>query len=102
MAQPLMVMAAAGLTGVLTIAYADFSGDVVDVARARTAADAAALAGVGGGRAAADRLAAVNDAVVVSWDDAGHHVTVTVRVGGATARARASNENDANSTTVGP
>jgi Flp pilus assembly protein TadG len=57
--------------------------------RAQNAADAAALAGVTGGRSAADDLAAANGAVLVVWERHGRTVTVTVSVDGRTALARA-------------
>jgi hypothetical protein len=80
---------------VVTFAVASLGRNVVDAGRARTAADAAALAGVEGGRAAATRMATENGATVVSWSraDAGDAVTVTVtvRVGRATATAAATN-----------
>lgn len=57
--------------------------------RAQNAADAAALAGVTGGRAAAADLAAANGAVLVVWERNGRTVTVTVSVDGRTALARA-------------
>jgi hypothetical protein len=60
-----------------------------DRARARTAADAVALAGAASGRDAADQVAAANRAVVVEWHPDGDGVTVVVQVGDATARARA-------------
>ena len=41
-----------------TVAIAELGGNVVDAGRARTAADAAALAGVEGGREASARVAA--------------------------------------------
>ena len=56
--------AAAALAVVLTVAVGRLAGDLVDAARARTAADASALAAVHGGRAAADALAARHDASV--------------------------------------
>ncbi len=68
-----------------TAAIAELGGNVVDAGRARTAADAAALAGVEGGRGASASVAADNGAAVVSWssqsDGAAVTVTVTVRVG---------------------
>ena len=77
------------------VAIAELGGNVVDAGRARTAADAAALAGVEGGREASARVAAENGAALVSWSSAARrrrdHVTVTVRVGRATATAAASN-----------
>jgi len=80
---------------VLTAAMGHFGRDVVDAGRARTAADAAALAGVEGGRAASARLAAEHGAELVAWsrsgDDRAITVRVTVRVGRARASAAASN-----------
>jgi hypothetical protein len=81
--------AAAALAVVLTLAIARLAGDLVDAARARTAADAAALAAVRGGRPAADSLAAEHDGTVVGWSREGRDVIVTVRVGHAVATARA-------------
>jgi hypothetical protein len=81
--------AAAALAVVLTMAIARLAGDLVDAARARTAADAAALAGVHGGLAAANLLAAEHDGSVIEWSRQGRDVIVTVRVGHAVATARA-------------
>lgn len=58
-------------------------------ARAQTAADAAALAGVVGGRDEADALADANGGVLISWTDDGDEVQVSVQVDGALAVARA-------------
>lgn len=63
---------------------------VLDRQRAQTAADAAALAGLDGGRAAAAALAARNGATLVSFVADGNEVTVVVRRGDTQARARAS------------
>ncbi len=68
------------------------SAVVADRGRARAAADAAALAGVREGRAGAERLAAANDAIVVSFVARGPTVEVRVRAGDAEASARASSE----------
>jgi Flp pilus assembly protein TadG len=57
--------------------------------RAQTAADAAALAGVTGGRSASADLAVANGATLVSFERDGSTVTVIVRVGDVRARARA-------------
>lgn len=62
---------------------------VIDRAEARTAADAAALAGVTGGRAEAERLATANHGVVERFVAVGGDIEVTVRVGWARATARA-------------
>jgi hypothetical protein len=88
-AVPLLV-AAIALVGVAVLAVARLGVAVVESARARTAADAAALAGARDGERAASVMAAANGGVVDSFitgDDSS--VTVVVRVGGATARARA-------------
>ena len=56
-----------------------------DRARARTAADAAALAGAAEGEAAARRLAAANGGRLVEFRREGDEVVVRVRVGVAAA-----------------
>ena len=61
-------------------------------AHARTAADAAALAGAAEGRAAADEIAADNGAVLESFTANGDEVEVRVRVGTSHATARARRE----------
>ena len=89
-----LVLVVALLLGVaLLTALVDFGGVTQDRARAQTAADAAALASLDGGAAAAHDLAARHGATVVTWsrcpgDD---EVTVLVRLGQSTATARASN-----------
>lgn len=60
-----------------------------DRTRARTAADAAALAGALDGRAAAERLAADNGGTIEHFAVSAGDTEVTVRVGGARATARA-------------
>lgn len=60
-----------------------------DRARAQTAADAAALAGAAEGRAAAAEVAGANDGRLESYATSGAEVEVVVRVGDATATARA-------------
>jgi hypothetical protein len=74
---------------VLLLALADVGGHAIERTRARTAADAAALAGLEGGRVAAARLAAAHGASIVSWHEAGSVVEVEVQVGDAIAAARA-------------
>jgi hypothetical protein len=61
----------------------------VEAARARTAADAAALAGAMDGHAAAAASAASNDGELLSFVTVGDDVVVRVRVGAASALARA-------------
>ena len=77
------------LAAVLTIALGSMAGTVIDAARAQTAADAAALASIEGGRGAASRLATAHGGVVVAWSQRGAEIVVTVRVGDAVAVARA-------------
>lgn len=90
-----LALAVVAVAILVTVAIAELGGNVVDAGRARTAADAAALAGVEGGRDASIRVAAGNGGVVVSWsrraDGDGVLVTVTVQVGRAKATAAASN-----------
>lgn len=76
---------------------------VVDRARARTAADAAALAGAADGEQAARDLAARNGAELVEFDRHDAEVTVRVRIGDvdAYARARATRRPSPGSTAVG-
>ena len=62
-----------------------------DVQRAQNAADAAALAGVEGGRAASARFAGANGATLVAWRRDGADVVVTVRYDEREASARATN-----------
>jgi Flp pilus assembly protein TadG len=57
--------------------------------QAQNAADAAALAGVIEGRDAANDTTAANEATIIGYFDRGAWVDVEVRVGRATARARA-------------
>ena len=84
-----LAAALVALAVVLVLATGSFAGDVVDAGRARSAADAAALAGVTGGRAASAALAEHNSASILAWRREGDDVVVTVRVGAATATARA-------------
>lgn len=87
----LVVLVAVAFTVAAGAGLAQLSRDLIDVSRARSAADAAALASVEGGRAAAIELATTNGATLVSWAQVGSDVVVEVRVGDAVARARATN-----------
>ena len=78
-----------GLIGAVSLALVPLLGDLVDRQRARSAADAAALAGVTGGQPAAAEMAAVNGAVLVEWSESGDEVLVAVVVGDQRAAARA-------------
>ena len=66
-------------------------------AQARSAADAAALAGAAEGQEAADEMARANGAVLESYAAAGTDVEVRVRVGSTHATARARREGDCRS-----
>jgi len=90
-AVPLLLVAAA-LGTLAIVGIADLAAGALDAARARTAADAAALAGALDGEVAADRLAQANGGHVVSFGRNGDQVLVVVKVGRATARARAALE----------
>ena len=81
----LVVVSAAGAA----LLVASVGGIVIDRGRARTAADAAALAGVLGGRDPAERIARANGGELRSYRVVGDVVEVTVRVGRAEATARA-------------
>lgn len=78
------------LLAMALVAFAARLGPVVDdAARARTAADAAALAGAVEGEGSARSLAAANGAVLVSFARTGSGVAVVVQVGDVRARAQA-------------
>ncbi len=87
-ATPMMIGVVAVIV-VLVVGVGWFGRSLADAARARTAADAAALAGVVDGRRAAERLAALNGGELTSFRQIGSDVVVTVRVGRASATARA-------------
>lgn len=86
----IVVMGVVALVAVVVMAIGRLGQVLDDAARAQTAADAAALAAVHGGRPQADELAASNGAIVTRFEQLGHDVVVEVRVGSATATARAS------------
>ena len=87
----LVPLLTAALAAVMMVALGHLGETAVDRTRARTAADAAALAGLEGGADAARRIAAGNGATLVSFhgDSATSQVTVVVAVGDASATARA-------------
>ena len=84
-----LLLAVVMMAALAVVAMGVFSQRVVDRGRAQTAADAAALAAVLGGRAAAERLAGGNGGRLVSFDQHGDVVTVVVDVAGERATARA-------------
>ena len=78
------------VTAMALVAFAARLGPVVDdAARARTAADAAALAGVAVGEGGARARAAANGGELVTFTRTGSRVEVVVRVGEVQARAEA-------------
>jgi len=85
----LLLLVSVALFVAMAASMATLGGRVLDRRRAQTAADAAALAALAGGRAAAATIAQRHDAVLVSFRDDGDRVTVSVRIGsfGATAAA---------------
>ena len=86
---PLMAVVVA-LVVVLLLAATRVGRPLADAAQARTAADAAALAGAAEGRSAASRMAVRNGGRVIDFVALADGVEVRVRVGSAVARARAS------------
>ncbi len=84
-----LAAALVALAAILTLAFGAMAGQVVDAARAQTAADAAALAAIEDGRPGAARLVARHGGSIVAWSQRGREITVTVRVGDAVATARA-------------
>lgn len=80
------------VTGLALLGLATLGRAAVGAARARSAADAAALAGVVSGEAGARRLAAANGGVLLSFTRMGGDgdVVVRVRVGRSVVTARAS------------
>jgi len=84
-----LVAAVVVFAAIVALALVRAGHVAVDGARARTAADAAALAGAAEGRPAASHLAAANGGHLVAYRALGDDVLVEVDVGGVTARARA-------------
>lgn len=87
-ATPLMA-AALGLVVVMVLAAAPMGRVLADRAQARTAADAAALAGAAQGERAARDLARANGAELVSFTSDQGEVIAEVKVGDVAARSRA-------------
>lgn len=76
-------------TGGLCLGLGRLGGEAVAAARARTAADAAALAGAAGGEGTARALAEANGGELVDFTEEGAEVQVRARVDGSEAVARA-------------
>jgi hypothetical protein len=83
----MLVLVAMALTAVALVARLGVAAD--DAARARTAADAAALAGAIDGRRTAAEIAAANGGELLEFVRQGSVVEVVVGVNAARARARA-------------
>ena len=84
-----LLAALVAIAGLALVGLGLLGGRVTDAAHARTAADAAALAGVVDGERGARRLAAANGAALEAFRIVGGDVLVTVRAGDAHATARA-------------
>jgi D-alanyl-D-alanine carboxypeptidase len=84
-----LAAALVALCCVALLALVPVADTLDDRARARTAADAAALAGAADGERAARQVAGANGADLVEIDGAGDEVVVQVRVGDVEAYARA-------------
>lgn len=94
----LVVLIAVGVVGAALVALVSVGPVLIDANRARSAADAAALAGAHDGRDAAADVAAANGATLIGWEErdgelpGARTVAVEVRLGTATARARATTD----------
>ncbi|MXW77230.1 MAG: hypothetical protein F4Z58_14550 [Acidimicrobiaceae bacterium] len=86
-AVPMMVVLL--LAALVVVAIARLGAAADDSARARTAADAAALAGAAQGFAAATELAEANGGSLLDYTAFGNQVEVRVQVGSGVAVARA-------------
>ena len=86
------MLAVVAIAVVMVIAAGEMGHRIVARSRVRAAADAAALAGVGGGPDAAARLAQANGATLVSFRREGNDVTVVVSLAGQQAVATATDE----------
>lgn len=84
-----VVLVGAAVSLAVLTALVPLLDGLIDRQHAQAAADAAALAGVEGGRSAAVSIAAANGAVLVSWRTRGDEVTVVVQIDGQRASARA-------------
>ena len=87
-AVPMMVVVLL-LAALVVMAIARLGMAADDAARARTAADAAALAGAAEGLAVATELAEANGGNLLDYTAFGNQVEVRVQVGSAVAVARA-------------
>ena len=86
---PPLVLGLVALAVLVALAIGPLAELANDRARARTAADAAALAGAADGEATAREVASANGGRLVLWRSEGAEVWVGVKVGRATAAAKA-------------
>ena len=98
---PLLVVIVLAAGGALVV-LGRIGGAAVDRASARTAADAAALAGAAEGRAGAASVATADGGRIESYRELGIEAEVRVRVGQATAVARARREAEGAGNSTGP
>jgi hypothetical protein len=84
-----LLLAVVGLAAVLMLSIGPMGRVVAQRAQARTAADAAALAGAAEGRDVAEQVAEANGADLVSYERSGDDVTVEVAIDGVRASSRA-------------
>jgi hypothetical protein len=84
-----LVLAVVALAVVVVLALVPLARGVDQRARAQSAADAAALAGAAEGEEAAREVATANGAELLGWWAEGLDVWVRVRVGEASAQAKA-------------
>jgi hypothetical protein len=89
------------LAGAVAIGLGRLGAHAVEAGRARTAADAAALAGAAEGIGAARAVAAANGAVLVDVEDGGEGFRVWAEVGGAVASSAAVREGGTGGTAAG-
>jgi hypothetical protein len=87
-----LVIAVIALAVAVALALGPVARHANDRARARTAADAAALAGAAEGARAARSVAEANGARVIFFWEEGHDVWVGVELGEARAAAKARRE----------
>jgi len=84
-----VVFVGVAISAAVVMAIVPLLGGLIDRQQAGSAADAAALAGVTGGRGGSAALATANGGDLVGWSRSGGQVTVQVRVGDQVVTARA-------------
>jgi hypothetical protein len=87
-----VVFVGVAISAAVVMVMVPMLSDLIDRQQARSAADAAALAGVTGGREGSLALATANGGELMIWSRNGRQVTVQVRVGDQVAAARATDE----------